>query len=827
MGVHTGEASIVSTGLVGYQVHKAARIAAVSHGGQVVLSASTTELVRDSMPEGSTVRVLGSHRLKDLGRPEELYQLVIEGMPSEFAPLRSLSNPELRHNLPLQLSSFVGREAELEEIRALLSASRLVTLTGPGGCGKTRLALQVAADLLDGSGGGVWFVDLASLRDERFVAERMASVLGVREDPGIQVADSLARWISGQAMLVLLDNCEHLVEACAKLTDRLLRACPNLAILATSREALGVDGERPYRIPSLGLPGSGHFDVATVGESEAVQLLVERAKVHEPGFAVNDANAEAVAAICARLDGIPLALELVAARLSVMTPADVERRLDDRFRLLTGSSRTALPRQQTLLASLDWSFDLLDPAQRSVLRRLSVFVGSFDVAASETVCAAADVEVYEVAEVVEGLVDRSLLHAEQVGVSRRIRMSESVREYAGRKLLELSLGELALARERHASHYDAIAKALPPMHDLQPLSLEAELAEAHRLAMERGNVRAALDLSLGNPDDVDRSLRLSELYARCEWSVGSPSEFVELIEPYAERFAHGDPWWRALVECSLGNALLVSGRPQVGETHLRHAKSIGLGSNLHAAVMANEGLAFIAVRRGDYAHALALADEGVTLVEASGDADLMAWSEVARAQYASYGDSSVVDSIGRAAAHFLRRGMEKQYWECIAMLAAIELRAGNEASSREHFEAALTSGATGRNEWEGVTHLNLSLLRLIQGDVRTSTEHWFDGADMIERNHWGTYFPAVLMTGALCCSATGHSVAAVRLHGAATQAIEDLGDEIEPFFAKLRTPDLVKLRSTMGDQSFEHEFAEGREMTFESATTLSRGALRS
>lgn len=828
MGIHTGEAAIVSTGLVGLQVHKAARIAAASHGGQVVLSASTAELVRDSMPADLTIRDLGPHRLKDLGRAEELYQLVIEGLPSDFPALRSLSNPELRHNLPVQLSSFIGREAELRQVRALLNTSRLVTLTGPGGCGKTRLALQVAADLLDGSGGGVWFVDLAPLRDERFVEERVASALGVREEPGVDVADSVVAWISDRALLVLLDNCEHLVHMCAKLSDRLLRACPNLTILATSREALGVDGEHPYRIPSLGLPtGHGHRDAATVGGCEAVQLLVERARVHDPGFAVDDANAEAVATICERLDGIPLALELVAARMSVMTPADVERRLDDRFRLLAGSSRTALPRQQTLLASLDWSYDLLDPIQRSVLQRLSVFVGSFDLAAAEVVCAASDVEVYEVAELVEDLVDRSLLRAEPERATRRIRMSESVREYAARKLLDDAVGVLASVRERHASYYDAIASNLPPMANLQPMSHEDALAEEHHLALELGNVQAALEHSLGDIDDLDRSLRLTELFFRCAQG-GGLGEFLKLIEPHASRLVRGDPWWCALVEYSLGTALWRCGRPDDGEAHLRNAKSVGVESeNLHAVVLANDALVFLAFRREDYSRALALSDEGAALAEASGDADLVAWAEFARARFSELtGDSEGIDRLRRVAAYFLRRGMEHPYWHSIVMLATIELLVGDRTSAREHYEAALGSGAV-RSDLEGVTYLNLSELCVLQGDVDTAVGHWLNGADIIERNHWGIYFPAVLIAGALCCSAAGQPLAAVRLHGAVGQAVENLGSEIEPFEAKLCSADLETLRTIMGEESFRREFASGQAMTFASATKLGREALRS
>jgi len=326
----------------------------------------------DTPASPSTRRYERGSPLRDGGRPEQVFQLQAEGLPSGFPPLRSLDNPGLRTNLPAQVSSFIGREAELAAVRRLVERSRLVTLTGAGGAGKTRLALQVAAGLVDGSGDGVWFADLAPLGGPDLVAVTVADVLGVRREPGRPVLDTLVEAVGGRRLLVLLDNCEHVIGACAKLADALLRGCPNLALLATSREPLGIDGEWVYRVPSLGVPADGD-DAGAIRASEAVRLLEDRAAAQGVPLAEDEEAAGVAGRICRRLDGIPLAIELAAARLRGMPAAELEARLDQRFALLTGGSRAALPRQQTLRAMVEWSWELLNPAERAVLARLAVF----------------------------------------------------------------------------------------------------------------------------------------------------------------------------------------------------------------------------------------------------------------------------------------------------------------------------------------------------------------------------------------------------------------------------------------------------------------------
>jgi hypothetical protein len=343
MGIHTGEVAEMSTGLVGYEVHRAARIAAVGHGGQVLLSSAAAGLVEDTLPGEVTLRDLGSHRLKDLGRPETIFQLVTEGLTSEFAPLRSLDNPELTNNLPASLNPFIGRSAELAEVRGLVMDSRLVTLTGAGGSGKTRLALQVAAELLDGSGEGVWFVELAPVSDPDQVPSTLISVLQLRQEADAPPLDCLVKLLKAQNVLIVLDNCEHVIDTVAKMADVIGRNCPRVSLIVTSREPLGVDAERVYRVRSLSLPAIDAEGAEDLEGSDAVELFVARARARDSTFDLTDAVAPLVASVCRRLDGIPLAIELAASRLSSMSLDDLHARLDQRFRLLTGGCRASRP----------------------------------------------------------------------------------------------------------------------------------------------------------------------------------------------------------------------------------------------------------------------------------------------------------------------------------------------------------------------------------------------------------------------------------------------------------------------------------------------------
>ena len=435
MGVHTGEAAETDAGLVGLDVNRAARVAEVAHGGQILLSEAAAALVVDSLPPGAALTDLGIHRLKDLGRPERIFQLQAPGLQADFPPLRSLANPALPNNLPAQLATFVGREQELSDVRALVDSNRLVTLTGAGGAGKTRLSLQVAAGLLDRCGDGVWLVELAAVTDEDAVAPAMAAALGIAGQPGRPVLDVLLDALAPQDAVIVLDNCEHLIGACAKTADAILRRCPRVRLIATSREPLGIGGEIIYRVPSLSLPGPGDSGSPGVLESsDAVALLLERARQQGVELALDEQTAPLVVSICRRLDGMPLAIELAAARLRTLSLSSLRDRLDQRFRLLTGGSRTVLERQQTLQATVDWSYSLLNGAERLLLRRLSVFAESFDLDAAEAVCGFGEIEADEVTGLLGSLVDKSLVQSEPAGGAVRYRLLETIREFAADRL---------------------------------------------------------------------------------------------------------------------------------------------------------------------------------------------------------------------------------------------------------------------------------------------------------------------------------------------------------------------------------------------------------
>src|SRR5215204_2861234 len=389
MGIHTGVAQLNNTSeqiaYLGYTtLVLVQRIMSAGHGGQVLISSSTRELVRDTLPANTELLDLGERRLKDLLRPQHLYQLQAPGLASRFPPLKTLEAS--RNNLPVQLTSFIGRENEIVEIKQDLKAHRLVTLTGPGGTGKTRLSLQVAADLLNQFHHGVWFIELAPLTDPSLIPQTILSAIGITEQSG-KPLDVLREYLREKKSLIVLDNCEHLIEASANVAHAILSIAPDLKVLASSREALGVSGEMVYPVPSLSLPDIKHLPVIEqLSQYEAVRLFIDRALLVVPHFVVDKDNAPHIAQICHRLDGIPLAMELAAARVKMMSVEQISKRLDDRFRLLTGGARTALPRQQTLRALIDWSYDILSENERLLLRRLSVFAGGWTLEAAEEVC---------------------------------------------------------------------------------------------------------------------------------------------------------------------------------------------------------------------------------------------------------------------------------------------------------------------------------------------------------------------------------------------------------------------------------------------------------
>jgi predicted ATPase/class 3 adenylate cyclase len=558
MGIHSGDGLLDGDGeYVGADVHRAARVAAAGHGGQILLSETTSALVTDELPNGVGIRGLGEHRLKDL-RPERICQLVIDGLQADFPPIRSLDRQP--NNLPTQLTSFIGRQAELAEAARLLGTTRLLTLTGPGGTGKTRLSLQLAADVAHEFGDGVWFVPLEPVRDPSLVAPRIASALGLIESAGRSALDLLTQWLAGRRVLLVLDNFEQVIEAAPVVAD-LLRASERLSIIATSRAALRVSGEQEYPVPGLPVPrdilalsdleklnlprDERNLAAAGISQYEAVRLFIARAVAVRPSFTVTNENAPAVAGICARLHGMPLAIELAAARIKLLPPEAILARLEHQLGVLAAGSRDLPERQQTLRGAISWSYDLLSAGERRLLWRLAVFVGGCDLETAEGVCGPAAEIGCEVLDGLMSLTDQSLVRIEEIDGETRFRLLDTIREFAAEQLA--ASGEQAEIERRHTAAFLELVE-----HAAPNLSGQDQRRWLGRLERDHDNIRAVLDRATAGPQP-DVAIRIAFAMWRYWQKRGHLSEARRRLEGIANQpWSRDDPILRARLMEAVG-----------------------------------------------------------------------------------------------------------------------------------------------------------------------------------------------------------------------------------------------------------------------------------
>ena len=773
-GLHAGAAERRDSDFFGPSVNRAARIMNAAHGGQILLSKVVVDWVTDRLPLDASVRDLGFVRLRDLAGAEHLYQLVHPGLRQDFPALRSLETTP--NNLPQQVTSFVGREEDIAKVRQLLLTARLLTLLGQGGIGKTRLALQSAADILDAFRDGAWLVELASLTDPGLVPQLVAQVLGVREATGVPLIATLAAHLKSRQLLLILDNCEHLVTECAELAAKLLGAAPDLRIVATSREPLRITGEHIYSLLPLALPDSTmRLNAGLATTSPAVELFVDRARQQQPGFELNERNVAAVVEICRRLDGIPLALELAAARVRALTVEAIAKRLDDRFRLLTGGARTALQRQQTLRATIDWSFELLSDAERVVFARLAVFAGGWTIEAAEAVGAGAPIPETAVLDLLAGLTDKSLVVCESNDSAQRYSMLETIREYAAEKLAETA--EREVIRDRHLDFYLVLADKANKK--LVRGTFTKGIEEIER---ERENLLAAQAWCNFDEKRASRGLRL-----------------VFDLQGYWDQ--------RAQYGAGLRLATLALNHAGAGAPTLERGQALLAASHL-------------AYRMGDYDQARDHAAEGVMILRNQGPRPLFA-DALIRLAHALI----ALEDVQTAQGHLEERlalvraiGDERRIASTLNGLAELHRLNNKLELAAPLYEEAL---ALARVKCDpptlAVCQLNAALVSVLRGDPVRAHRLLREALSLVEEPVFKHVVGIALDVAFALAAARGEWTVGARLLGASEAQQMEMGHPRDPADAASVVPYAVRTREALGETIFSAAYAAGRALSYDDA----------
>jgi predicted ATPase/class 3 adenylate cyclase len=785
IGVHTGEAQLRDGDYYGAAVNRCARLRGIGHGGQILLSEATATLARDDLPASTSLVEIGTHRLKDLTRPEQVFQLVIPGLPSDFPPLSSLRTG--LHNLPVQPTVLLGREREVGEVRALLARDdvRLVTLTGPGGTGKTRLSLQVAAEVVDSYDDGAFIVELASIVDATLVPSAIAQVLGVRDVGGHPLLERLKDHLRSRTLLLVLDNFEQVLPAAPVVAD-LLATSPGLKMLLTSREPLRLRGEREYAVPPLALPDTHHLpEAAALSRYAAVALFIERSVAIRADFAVTNENGSTVAEICRRLDGLPLAIELAAARIRLLPPQAMLARLERRLPLLTGGARDLPARQQTLRGAIAWSYDLLDEAERALFRRLSIFVGGWTLEAAETVSNSEELGV-DVLEGVASLVAKSLVRQETgLEGEPRFGMLETIREY-GLEQLEAS-GEVDATRRQYVAFFMSLAEQAEPM-----LLGREQLTWLRRLDLEHGNVRAILAWSRDQhiPDDV--GLRLA---GALPW-----------YWYFRNHLGEGRGWVEPMLVSSVA-AARTGARARV----------------LYAA-------ARFANHQADYQRVQVLAHESATIFREVGDLQgagrslaVLGVAAGTEGQIAA-GRSALEESVMIARAVGDRWGVAY----ALGQLAGVAHYEGDIRAARALREqSASLAREIGERYTLGVALAGQALLTRLQGDPDESTVLFQEALLVSSQLEDPVIVPRALAGLASAARSAADYDKAARLFGTVEALREASGTRELPAWRVIFDQDILEVRAALGDESFAAAWAEGRGMTLEQAVTYALVGLTS
>jgi predicted ATPase/class 3 adenylate cyclase len=780
MAVHDGEAEQRDNDYFGPTLNRVARVLSVGHGGQTLLTHVAADRVRGSLPSEVTLRDLGERRLRDLRQPERIFQIVVHDLPDNFPPLRSLEI--LPNNLPAQVTSFVGREREMAEIKRLFPATRLFTLTGPGGTGKTRLSLQIAADLLDQFQHGVWLVELSTVSDPALIPEAMINAVGIREESNRSPLNTLVEALRTRKLLLVLDNCEHLIADCAQIVSTILRSCPQVKVIASSREALSIEGETIWGLHPLSVPDffrdEPALNMEELAHLEAVQLFVERATAVRPEFRLTEENAALVARICWRLDGLPLAIELAAARVKLLPLAQVLERLDDRFRLLTGGSRSALPRQQTLGALIDWSYDLLSEPEKILLRRLSVFVAGRTLEMAEAVCATAGLERRDIFDLLCSLADKSLLVVETAPDGEtRYTMLESIWDYADDRLTQH--GEGAAFRRRHLEYFTSFAEKAEP--HLFGADLKTWL---ERLAIEQPNLKRAIRTSV-EENATELGLRTAGALTRY-WEIRS--YLTEGYEQFLELLARADaslrPDVRAKAELGCARLAWCQDRDEDAIRHYRAAQAIYETLGLKTEVAQIEAFLGLTERNeGNYAQAKIHFEKARIMGEELGSERVL--------MTAMSGFSTVLAAEG----DFAQSRLLKE--RCIRAFQAMGDR---------WIVAAITG--------------SLAKVCFAEGDFKASRQYIVEALAITRDlgNNWSV--PYAIEAIADVCVLENEGPKAVRLYGAASAHRESLALAFSATEKISYQAALDRLHQAVPEPQFQEEWKNGQALGFQAAVNL-------